>query len=242
MKKLVCELCGSSDFTKDQDDFFVCDFCRTKYTTQQAKSMMVEGTVKVDRGDEVKNFLKLASSALDSENPGEAYDYANRALEIDAKNIEAWIAKGEGAGWSSNLRNLRLTEMLVAFRTAEDLTEGAKKSERKSELAETILEVCEAVYHLSLDHVSGSAMATEFSGHANRCDQILDCLDVSYEWGGDRMHLELAIRIATSLVEGLDRTTGQWLPGKGGLRPEAKERMRSYILGLSEKLEKHDSD
>jgi len=239
---LVCELCGSSDFTKDQDDFFICDFCRTKYTSQQAKSMMVEGTVKVDRGDEVQNLLKLASSALDSQNPGEAYDYANRALEIDTNNIEAWIAKGKGAGWSSNLQNLRLSEMLAAFRSAEKLTEEDKKGELRTELAETILEVCQAVYQLSLNHSSQFAIGMTWFEHANRCDQILVYLEVSYEWSGDRKHLDFAIGIATSLVEGMDITTDDGLPGKGFLQPEAEERMRAYIFGLSEKLRKHDSD
>ena len=46
MKRIVCEMCGSKDFVKD-NGFFVCESCGTKYTLEEAKKMMVEGTVEV---------------------------------------------------------------------------------------------------------------------------------------------------------------------------------------------------
>ena len=80
MVKLQCELCNGTEFTK-AEEFFVCDFCRAKYTTAQAKTMIegiveVTGTVQVDRGNEISNLLALAKSALDAGNPGEGYNYA----------------------------------------------------------------------------------------------------------------------------------------------------------------------
>lgn len=56
MKQLTCEMCGSTDLVK-QDSFFVCQTCGTKYSVEEAKKMMIEGTVdvqgtvKVDRSD-----------------------------------------------------------------------------------------------------------------------------------------------------------------------------------------------
>ena len=56
MKRLTCEMCGSTDLVK-QDGFFVCQTCGTKYSVEEAKKMMIEGTVdvqgtvKVDRSD-----------------------------------------------------------------------------------------------------------------------------------------------------------------------------------------------
>lgn len=61
MKQLTCELCGGTDLVK-QDGVFVCQNCGTKYTVEEAKKMMIEGTVdvqgtvKIDASDKVKNL------------------------------------------------------------------------------------------------------------------------------------------------------------------------------------------
>lgn len=39
MKQIVCELCEGTEFVK-QDDMFVCQGCGTKYTIEQARSIM----------------------------------------------------------------------------------------------------------------------------------------------------------------------------------------------------------
>ena len=46
MKQLTCEMCGSTDLMK-QDGVFVCQTCGTKYSVEEAKKMMVEGTIDV---------------------------------------------------------------------------------------------------------------------------------------------------------------------------------------------------
>ena len=66
MKQLTCEMCGSTDLIK-QDGVFVCQSCGCKYSVEEAKKMMVEGTVdvsgstvKVDVSDKVKNLYIMA--------------------------------------------------------------------------------------------------------------------------------------------------------------------------------------
>ena len=46
MKQLTCEMCGSTELLK-QGGIFVCQTCGTKYSVEDAKKMMVEGTVEV---------------------------------------------------------------------------------------------------------------------------------------------------------------------------------------------------
>ena len=46
MKQLTCEMCGSTDLVK-QDGVFVCQTCGCKYSIEEARKMMVEGTVEV---------------------------------------------------------------------------------------------------------------------------------------------------------------------------------------------------
>ena len=59
MKQLTCEMCGSTDLIK-QDGVFVCQTCGCKYSVEEAKRMMIEGTVdvsgstiKVDNNEEL---------------------------------------------------------------------------------------------------------------------------------------------------------------------------------------------
>ena len=46
MKTLKCEMCGGNQLLK-QDGVFVCQNCGTQYTVEEAKKMMIEGTVDV---------------------------------------------------------------------------------------------------------------------------------------------------------------------------------------------------
>lgn len=85
MKKLTCEMCGSTDLMKD-GGVFVCQVCGCKYTVEEAKKMMVEGTVevtgtvKVDNSAAIANYLKMAQNAMEADNNEEAENYANKII------------------------------------------------------------------------------------------------------------------------------------------------------------------
>lgn len=80
MKQLTCEMCGGTNLIK-QDGVFVCQNCGTKYTVEEAKKMMIEGTVdvqgtvKVDVSDKVKNLYIMARRAKDDNNAELASKY-----------------------------------------------------------------------------------------------------------------------------------------------------------------------
>lgn len=40
MKRLTCEMCGGTDLVK-QDGVFVCQYCGTKYSTEEAKKQII---------------------------------------------------------------------------------------------------------------------------------------------------------------------------------------------------------
>ena len=94
MKALQCEMCGSQDLVKD-GGVFVCQSCGTKYTVEEAKKMMVEGTVdvkgtvKVDTSDELKNLYEIARRAKDAENSDNAAKYYDMILIKDPSSWEA---------------------------------------------------------------------------------------------------------------------------------------------------------
>ena len=94
MKALVCEMCNGSDMVK-QDGFFVCQHCGMKYSAEEAKKMMVEGTVdvkgtvKVDTSDELANLYQVARRAKDDNNSETAGKYYDMILAKDPTSWEA---------------------------------------------------------------------------------------------------------------------------------------------------------
>ena len=60
MKALKCEMCSGNDFVK-QDGLYVCQFCGTKYTSDEAKKLMIDGEV------EVKGVMTLEKLAQNGE-------------------------------------------------------------------------------------------------------------------------------------------------------------------------------
>lgn len=87
MRQLTCEMCGSTDLMK-QDGVFVCQSCGCKYSVEEAKKMMVEGTVEVqgtvriDDSAKYNNVLQLAEDAFIDGRWDSAYSYCNEALTI----------------------------------------------------------------------------------------------------------------------------------------------------------------
>lgn len=94
MNKLTCEMCGGTDLIK-QDGVFVCQNCGTKYSLEDAKKMMVEGTVevagtvKVDNSSFVQKYLDNARRALGKEDYEEVEKYYNMVEQNSPNNIEA---------------------------------------------------------------------------------------------------------------------------------------------------------
>lgn len=94
MNALVCEMCGSQDFVK-QDGVFVCQHCRTKYSVEEAKRMMIEGTVdvkgtvKVDNSAFIEKYLQNARRALSKKDWEEVEKYYNMVEQNEPDNIEA---------------------------------------------------------------------------------------------------------------------------------------------------------
>lgn len=94
MKALTCEMCGSTNIIK-QDGVFVCQSCGTKYSTEEARKMMVEGivdvtgTVKVDTSDELKNLYEIARRAKETDNNEKAEKYYDMILVKDPNSWEA---------------------------------------------------------------------------------------------------------------------------------------------------------
>lgn len=96
MKRLTCEMCGSTDLIK-KDGVFECQSCGCKYSVEEAKKLMVEGVVevkvtepvKVDNAEKVSNLYEIARRAKENKNHIQAAKYYDLILQEDPNSWEA---------------------------------------------------------------------------------------------------------------------------------------------------------
>lgn len=129
MKRLVCEMCGSNEIRKE-NGVFVCQSCGCQYTLEEARKMMVEGVVEVtgsvaiDNSSNVTTWIDLARKAVEAQNGAQANDYADKVLQADSNNAEAWFIKGRAALLQSTVGIDRQSEALKYFTESARIVHG----------------------------------------------------------------------------------------------------------------------
>lgn len=117
MKAIKCEMCGSNDVVK-QDGLYVCQNCGTKYSVEEARKLMIEGTVevtgtvKIDESQKVQTWNTFAETALRNGNFKEAYDYANKILELSPNFVGAWMIRMRCVAQMGTLESPRTSEVI----------------------------------------------------------------------------------------------------------------------------------
>jgi len=88
MKKMQCEVCGSTEFKKTPEGFFECQSCGIQYGVEEAKKILMEvtGKVKIDHSEEIQNHIKRGEQYEDDGNLHKANEHYNKALDFDAEN------------------------------------------------------------------------------------------------------------------------------------------------------------
>jgi len=117
MKRLTCEMCGSTDLVK-QDGFFVCQTCGCKYSVEEAKKMMIEGTVEVqgtvktDLSDQVNNLLDRVKNFIKKSEWEKAYDYIDKILDLNNACPEAYYYKMLAILKKSSMDEININEFI----------------------------------------------------------------------------------------------------------------------------------
>lgn len=158
MNQLTCEMCGSTDLLK-QDGVFVCQTCGCKYSVEEAKKMMIEGTVdvsgstiKIDRSSEIDNRLKNIEGEYNAHHMTECFRLCSDLLNIDPENVTAIIYKALADGWTSSVANSKLST------TKYELERAVKLSARKAEN--------------SLDYMMACTLVVD--GFSQICESMID--------------------------------------------------------------------
>ena len=174
MKQLTCEMCGSTELLK-QDGVFVCQTCGTKYTVEEAKKMMIEGTVdvqgtiKVDESAKIDNYLSLAEAAFEGKDEKTAIEYVDKALEIDVNNSRAWILRAKTVGWGGSLADKKIAQALTAAKKAIELAPEDEKTEIADNLVSALSLQIVGLIRLAnnLAAISSLSSMTKAWGHMN---------------------------------------------------------------------------
>ena len=158
MKQLVCEMCGGTDIVK-QDGVFVCQNCGIKYSLEEARKMMIEGTVEVKGTVEIKGSVKVDNSgvidgyrillddAIANKDLDTIVKYTTKILELDVNNYEACVYRAKSSGWNSTLNNIKIP--LTTVKQAIQLAPEDKKAEVADDLYETMQKQLEGLLYLS---------------------------------------------------------------------------------------------
>ncbi len=193
MKKIVCELCDGTEFVKE-GGMFVCQGCGTKYTAEEAKSMMkeVEGgpaVVGVPAGNpnqqQIENLLLLASNAYSASNNEETEKYCNRAIEYDAMCYKAWFLKAKAVGWSSTIQNPRIAEAAHSFKQAVDFAPDEEKESLTTEAAEELKRLGLACFSLRQKRFSQYPDKEELNGFLSDFEHLIEGLAVLLSKGAE---------------------------------------------------------
>ena len=149
MKQLTCEMCGSTNLMK-QDGVFVCQDCGTKYSVEEAKKMMVEGTVSVvgtvsiDNSGSYDRILELARDAFADKRFESAYDYYCQAVDIRQNEVENVLRQGLSILAKDGIQSSVPSSCTNRVIRAIDLIKAMPEGEEKQKAIKAAIEDIEA--------------------------------------------------------------------------------------------------
>ncbi len=188
MKAMVCEMCNSHDLLK-QDGMYVCQSCGTKYTVEEAKKLLVEGTVKIDKTDDVEKLLVLARRAREDNNSENAEKYYGLVLQEDPNNWEAAFFHVYFQSAQCKIRDIESTAHLFAnnIDSSMRLVSEVQDVDAKNAALNTIIlhsnSLASVLYTSALNHftqfptVAGSG--SEFRSRASAIYSIYSIIEQS---------------------------------------------------------------
>ncbi len=197
MKKIVCEMCGNSDLLK-QGDYFVCQFCSTKYTLEDARKLMIEGTVevqgtvKVDDSDVVKKHLQNARRSKQKEDWEEVTKYYNLVEQNDPKNIEAIFYSAYGKAMMSLLTDSDIYKRQQIFNVVTksvSVLDDYFDSEKNDELKDVFRSINKDITNLLSSGFVYEITTTQHNIYDTKAKTIQLQLDLAREYGNTLINI-----------------------------------------------------
>jgi tetratricopeptide (TPR) repeat protein len=182
----------------------------------------------------------MARTALVAGNNAEALGYFNRVLEADPSNSEAWIGKGKAAGWQSSLRNIRLPEMMIAFKHAIATAPEQQRAFTTEAAVQETNRLSTALYKVARKHLlEYISLAKSWSSYIVTVATLIDALDEVSKWvPSDRSTLENIVYLCKDNIEGItfnDRFDNN-IQKAWTLTPQYEARLQAKLDSAAERL------
>ncbi|MCE9645284.1 MAG: hypothetical protein K8S20_04730 [Chloroflexi bacterium] len=130
MQKLQCSACGANLELPDELTVAHCMYCGAK--------IVLRGETALNEAVNLKRFAELAQIAIQAKNYEDAVKYSSLVLEIDTKNVDAWIIKAQATFWLSTARDDKFDSAMQYLETALRLNPADPRiMESQSQLRKT---------------------------------------------------------------------------------------------------------
>lgn len=129
-----CPNCGASIQLDNSREFGFCSYCGSKVQVQEAVHK-----IEIDKSGDIQSYIALSKASIEAGNGQEAYDYANKALELSSQNVDAWFLKMKALGLMATLTNFRCREIVTA---GSKVLELDASEDRKINVYYFYLETC----------------------------------------------------------------------------------------------------
>lgn len=170
MKKLQCEVCGSTDIKKTSEDSFECQSCGVKYSKNDVQALLVEingpeTTVKsapvIQKETDPGTALRLADDAFSAGNYDKAYSYYTIVLNSENNNAYVTFMIGLCSAWQSTLTKENSEELFESSRKAEEMINTGKS--REGDKCEFMVWMAERITEFALSYQRSATAITK--GH-----------------------------------------------------------------------------
>jgi tetratricopeptide (TPR) repeat protein len=205
---LKCASCGASLENFQGKTEAVCEFCNN--TTQILRPIKVNTSViKLAENDSARfnNFISIMEKSMVAGNYKEAYDYCNKALEVDPNTAALWENKAICSFW------LRSDSEIIESEAKEILTylNAAKQAEPDSPTySNTARSIASnlyfAVYYrywrMSCDWSSDGKNYDSYSAESTKkIVNFIKLMNLCFDIYAQKMYLETAVNELTGLAK-----------------------------------------
>lgn len=191
MRAMVCEMCQSNDLVK-QDGMYVCQYCGTKYSVEEARKLFVEGVVKIDHSDEIQKLYEVARRARNDNNSINAQKYYDMILVKDPSSWEANFYTVYYQSMNCKIGEIGMAAVRVmncedtVFKLIkENVTDEAEQRKAVDEVAAKLIQISDMLFNAYKNHYDGIDIQIKnrfVQEYANNCSL---CREVVYAGGNN---------------------------------------------------------
>ena len=251
MKTMVCKNCSSLDIIK-HDGMYICRGCKTSYSPDEAKSLIVDVKFEMPKipekdslSGDIDELLKEARMAKKEGDTDSAYRYYEQALMKDPSSWEANFYKVYYQSLNSRISETQIASNrlsscvdTVLRLVRENVTETKEQKAVLNEITAKLLGISRMLYNGALSHyneINASIRNNYTQEMLNRCGAARDICytfgDAVIQFFGDVYAKNVAV---PAWITGVTLHNGLMV------HYVLKESNKNTIMGYVEKIQSYD--